>query len=1148
MPSSTTKQARFMSAAAHNADFAHRAGIPVKVAKEFHAADKGHKYGKGHHEKIHAALSTARKYNKKADGGEVDDNLSPEDQAAMMPETYANPAVRGAISGVADMVKVPGQVMTPNPYPPGSEEADWFEDQRTKGGEQWAHNMALNMMGGSGVVPAGANELRTGASISSKGFTKAGAEIAPQIHDTVLGASAIPQELHPAANVLAKDLKSFYPKDIAQSAYYLGVSPSEIENNLKSYMSPGAIDAFDKHYVKLASKAKAAPTVDTPYGKAYDADKIVEQAPDDWYTVHHEPEPSPPPKQKVGISAQQFNADNKLYDPHEDWSGYDNLHDEFAKQPLHLNPQEQSAVNYWGQPSGYKDINGYLRGVHNNSSAAMLSVKHLDTAMSPLPQDTIAWRGLHGPHAEALKGLQPGETFYNAGYTATTIDPRRATHYGMKDDPGIILNYHLPEGHPALYTSHPDAGGWSQNERELLLPHGAPFKLIGKENIKAPVWDYNGNVTSATPRNFTVYHVEPWNGLTEGSTQLDAVAGKTPPFHQPAPAYDPAKPLTDAPTWMDQVMDQLKAPPSKADDFASALKKAIYSKFEDHGGPWKEVAKGPGAKDLVKHLHEDSTHGTIVNALAQQHIMDSPIPTWGIEGQKLQGILNKTEPDKLVKSMSNFYMDDNHVENILSHLPEDKIDAIKQYMAGPLKQQGYEVPGASAKTDQEILQDSLTPVNWMEYKPQRGKLPDQINWGQNDPEKLKELGVNPNVILYKGGNLPAGEYPEQIFDPLKDKPHSDEPAFFAADAPHVAKNYGTLGGHYVARPSKVFEVDYTKLAKQLGHPIDPESGTAPYGGLVAKILKEAKQHNPDLVIMHNMHDYGGPQTQYAFMNTSVLRAPHAAFDPTKLHLRYPLAGLAGGGLFAYGMANDESQAGHMADGGKVKHKQIDEDPQEHEFIDFSRGGLLKSEVPGRTDKIPLKVKAGAFVLPADIPSALGQGNTSAGADILKKMFQGGPYGMEAPHIHGQQFHFPSHFSMQMPHSKHAAGGKVEEEPVKKSKAKVDYREANTASRRCGTCKYAYGPTGQRHCWLVEGMIKPDDVCNLWEQGIAKKAEGGSVEHVPIIAAGGEFIVSPEMVKEIGHGDIIKGHRVLSKFVLHVRKEHIKTLRSLKPPK
>jgi hypothetical protein len=40
MPSKSAQQHRFIEAAAHNATFAKKAGIPQKVAKEFVAADK----------------------------------------------------------------------------------------------------------------------------------------------------------------------------------------------------------------------------------------------------------------------------------------------------------------------------------------------------------------------------------------------------------------------------------------------------------------------------------------------------------------------------------------------------------------------------------------------------------------------------------------------------------------------------------------------------------------------------------------------------------------------------------------------------------------------------------------------------------------------------------------------------------------------------------------------------------------------------------------------------------------------------------------------------------------------------------------------------------------------------------------------------
>lgn len=46
------------------------------------------------------------------------------------------------------------------------------------------------------------------------------------------------------------------------------------------------------------------------------------------------------------------------------------------------------------------------------------------------------------------------------------------------------------------------------------------------------------------------------------------------------------------------------------------------------------------------------------------------------------------------------------------------------------------------------------------------------------------------------------------------------------------------------------------------------------------------------------------------------------------------------------------------------------------------GGLISSDVPGRTDKLPISVGHGAYIIPADVVSSLGEGNTSAGAAHL----------------------------------------------------------------------------------------------------------------------------------------------------------------------
>lgn len=70
--------------------------------------------------------------------------------------------------------------------------------------------------------------------------------------------------------------------------------------------------------------------------------------------------------------------------------------------------------------------------------------------------------------------------------------------------------------------------------------------------------------------------------------------------------------------------------------------------------------------------------------------------------------------------------------------------------------------------------------------------------------------------------------------------------------------------------------------------------------------------------------------------------------------------------------------GTFADGGQVRGL-----PDQSEPL---HAGPLHSTVPGRTDHLPITVAAGSFVLPADVVSGLGEGNTNAGMQAVSEMF------------------------------------------------------------------------------------------------------------------------------------------------------------------
>ena len=136
-------------------------------------------------------------------------------------------------------------------------------------------------------------------------------------------------------------------------------------------------------------------------------------------------------------------------------------------------------------------------------------------------------------------------------------------------------------------------------------------------------------------------------------------------------------------------------------------------------------------------------------------------------------------------------------------------------------------------------------------------------------------------------------------------------------------------------------------------------------------------------------------------------------------------------------------------------------------------GPIRSPVAGRTDHLPMHVHSGSYVIPADIISAMGEGNTEAGFKVANTIFT----------------------------------------PVPDMKG-------------------------------TPGMDA--------QLGLQGKAGGGPIglgaPPVPIVAAGGEYVIHPEDVTRIGGGNIDLGHRELDSFVKMMRAKTVQTLRKLPPPK
>ena len=105
------------------------------------------------------------------DGGQFSPGVPSANKAADIASKFVGNSIHGAIS----LVATPGAIMKPNPYPPGSEEAFWYDDQRQKLINKAAPAMAFAMLGAgapmaeSGAVGAlGGKPPRLGTTEGSK--------------------------------------------------------------------------------------------------------------------------------------------------------------------------------------------------------------------------------------------------------------------------------------------------------------------------------------------------------------------------------------------------------------------------------------------------------------------------------------------------------------------------------------------------------------------------------------------------------------------------------------------------------------------------------------------------------------------------------------------------------------------------------------------------------------------------------------------------------------------------------------------------------------------------------------------------------------------------------------------------------------------
>ena len=159
--------------------------------------------------------------------------------------------------------------------------------------------------------------------------------------------------------------------------------------------------------------------------------------------------------------------------------------------------------------------------------------------------------------------------------------------------------------------------------------------------------------------------------------------------------------------------------------------------------------------------------------------------------------------------------------------------------------------------------------------------------------------------------------------------------------------------------------------------------------------------------------------------------------------------------------------------------------------------LINSHVPGRVDRIPMRARTGSYVMPADVVSGLGQGNTHAGARM---------WGQAISHSIG---------------------------PMGIQNA-IKARTMKTPSLR-----------------MPSPGLNPKT--GIGRGAFVGFADGGETtysdkgDYTPIITAGGELIIDPEIVEALGQGDAEAGKNMLAESVNRVRKQTVQHLKELPGP-
>jgi hypothetical protein len=149
-----------------------------------------------------------------------------------------------------------------------------------------------------------------------------------------------------------------------------------------------------------------------------------------------------------------------------------------ARHAPKLTRAQAKALNVYAGTDSY-EINSALRTGEALDAELAAVVRALDSAMSPLPEPVVLFRGLRSGKSTFPDGIpEAGQVITDAGYGSTSAAPAYRDNWPGK----VVMEIVAPEGTPALLAGGSGAV-LNPAEREVILARGTQMRVVSRAQV-----------------------------------------------------------------------------------------------------------------------------------------------------------------------------------------------------------------------------------------------------------------------------------------------------------------------------------------------------------------------------------------------------------------------------------------------------------------------------------------------------------------------------------------------------------------------------------------------------------------------------------------------------------------------------------------